>query len=529
MARLSNPVLVIADERMRPLREIADYEMDLAFGSDENDFEMTCRDGWEPPDHGWLWIDGTEFGGTVDSRSASTSRGSDRVVTVSGRTWHGVLAGMVVVPDAGQSHLSVSGPSQQVLRSLISRFGLGDVFSAPDSEGSGSVTYTFDRFTDLYTGIRKMLASSGLRLSVRRSGTTTVLGAVPVSDGAKRLDSDMADFTITRTYRRVNHLVCAGTGEDENRAVVHFYADAAGKVSKTQTLFGADEIAALYDYSNADEAKLEEDGRKKLEDMQSQGAVDMTSHDDIDVAVGDIIASRDNADGTVVSADVVKKVLKVSRGIASYSYEVGSAATTEPGGISGSAESNGGGGGHEYYAGKGLKLDGFTFSAEVGADDLDAVMKTADAASKQASDASSSAATALDNASKAASAASDAMDAAETAQNAADALKGKATQASDGLMSAADKAKLDGIADRANRYVLPVATPYALGGVKPDGSTVTVSEDGTLTAKAGEAMPSHPVGTIVRNTTGINPSRYGLAGTWEETASIDGFSWIRTR
>ena len=42
----------------------------------------------------------------------------------------------------------------------------------------------------------------------------------------------------------------------------------------------------------------------------------------------------------------------------------------------------------------------------------------------------------------------------------------EATDSSDGLMSANDKAKLDGIAANANNYTLPTATTAALGGIK---------------------------------------------------------------
>lgn len=42
----------------------------------------------------------------------------------------------------------------------------------------------------------------------------------------------------------------------------------------------------------------------------------------------------------------------------------------------------------------------------------------------------------------------------------------KATTDSDGLMSKEDKAKLDGIANNANNYVLPAATNESLGGIK---------------------------------------------------------------
>lgn len=57
-----------------------------------------------------------------------------------------------------------------------------------------------------------------------------------------------------------------------------------------------------------------------------------------------------------------------------------------------------------------------------------------------------------------------------------------ATTEADGLMSAADKSKLAGIADNANNYTLPVADANTLGGVKA-GTGVTIANDGTISAQ----------------------------------------------
>lgn len=64
-----------------------------------------------------------------------------------------------------------------------------------------------------------------------------------------------------------------------------------------------------------------------------------------------------------------------------------------------------------------------------------------------------------------------------------DALKAVATTDANGLMSAADKTKLDGIEDGANKYVLPTAGD-ALGGVK-NGGEIVVGGDGTMTIGEG--------------------------------------------
>lgn len=51
-----------------------------------------------------------------------------------------------------------------------------------------------------------------------------------------------------------------------------------------------------------------------------------------------------------------------------------------------------------------------------------------------------------------------------------------------GSMSAAHYTKLEGIAENANNYTLPVATDLVLGGVKVDNTSITVDPDGTLHA-----------------------------------------------
>lgn len=59
-----------------------------------------------------------------------------------------------------------------------------------------------------------------------------------------------------------------------------------------------------------------------------------------------------------------------------------------------------------------------------------------------------------------------------------------ATPTADGLMSKEDKLKLNDIDDDANHYVLPKATVSNLGGVKVDGTSITVDNDGTIHSAA---------------------------------------------
>lgn len=317
--------IVITDKDFKPLREIIDYSLEVAFGEDENEISFSADSSVMPENCGYVYIDGTEYGGTIDQIKASTPRSGDRTLIATGRSWHGVLAGKRLVPDSGESHLVVSGSVYEVLQSLIERIGLDDIFSAPSSE-SDSVSissYQFERFVDAYSGIRSMLSSNGLKLTIRVLAGKVLLGAKEIVDHGQKVDTDLIDFDITIISRRTNHLVCGGTGENENRTIVHFYADSEGNVSHNQSLFGIDEITSFYDYSNADESKLEEEGKKKLEELQGSGTVEVEVPDDIDIDIDDVVSANDNKTGITVSASITKKIVKVSNGIQSFEYEAG--------------------------------------------------------------------------------------------------------------------------------------------------------------------------------------------------------------
>lgn len=509
-------VIVVHEPGRGDVREVADFELDLAFGSDENSFELTCAADEAPSEGQMAYIDATEYGGVVDETAYEAGRDAAGAVTCKGRTWHGILAGKRLLPDSSSGYLSVSGKAGDVLASLIGRMGLSGLFFAASDDSQ--VAYTFERFCDGYSGLKALAKANGRKVAMRRRGGMVELSLPPVVDYANKVDSDLLDFTLTSVHRCVNHLVCAGTGELEDRAVVHFFADAAGNVSHTQTLFGVDEIAALYDYSNADEAKLEEEGRKKLKEMQTQGSVEVDAHDDIDVDVGDVISARDNAHGRTVTATVAKKVVKVSRGVATYAYEVGSETTTKTS-SSGRAESAGGG--HAYLAGKGLKLSDYTFSAEVDADALAEVRGAAEAARREAT-----------NAVQTWAGASMDVGAVQTLP-----AGGEATAALSGeglrktLSLGIPRGEKGERGERGEQGPAGEQGPQGAQGPKgdagPRGERGEQGPPGTASAVTVREMfeASHPVGTYIE-TTGYDPSEYG--GEWDRAPSVGPHTWLRT-
>lgn len=507
--------LICADENGVPFHAVSDCVLDCAWGSGENDFELTLYDGTVLPDRGLVYVDGTEVGGIVDHMKDELSDGVS-VVTYSGRSWHGMLAGKVLQPDSGQDYLKVSGPVNQVLSNLLARIGLSDVFKVRADSTKTIPTFRFDRYCTAYDGIRRMLAANDLKLMFQEVDGTIWMYAMPVVAHDDTVDSDLVDFSITKDYRRTNHMIGLGKGDLRNRLVVHYYADGSGKVSNIRTFDGRDEIAAVYDYSSAEKNELDKQTKKQLQDLQGAGAVDVTVHDGLSLDVGDRVAGRDHVTGLTVTAIVLKKIVKLSGGLLSVSYEVGDAASskTEYSNYTSSSSSSGStGGGVVLTAGRGLSISGGTINAEVASEDLDAVRQVAEAANRTASGFAAQIGKANQTA--------------EDARNVADAARSVADSAKSGMMTDDERSKLASVERGANAYTLPEASTDVLGGVRVDGSTI-VSVDGVISAHVGgvSGKAVFPVGYVVMNTTGIDPS-VDFGGTWRQLPSLGCFTFER--
>lgn len=329
------PVLIYTDAAHVDAGAIQTFEMDLAFGADEQDFEIAFP---SPTLSGGelLYIDGTEYGGVVDVITQSTETEN---VIYKGRTWHGMLAGKIVKPPANADYYTLSGDANTCIASLLTKVGLTDVLTARSASAGITVNYQFERFCNAYDGLLKMLASADAVLRIERHDGITELWAESRTTITDEADSDLMDFAITDSVRVPNHLVCAGEGELQERVVVDLYADSSGNVSQTQTLTGVDEIAVLYNYNNADATELIAEGTKELQSYQLGGGADLQVNNKGDWHVGDSIQVRDNRTGLVITSTINKKIVKVKDGVLSVDYEVGVASAQSYGGGA-SAETN---------------------------------------------------------------------------------------------------------------------------------------------------------------------------------------------
>lgn len=339
--------LIYMNEHLEDQGVLFDFEMDLAFGVDENNFECLipsaahcCQAGW------YLYAEGTEYGGIIDNIKV---RSETEEVIYGGRTWHGILESRVVMPltasdvamegvtikaeDSGgeslvDKYLVISGDANRCIGFMLSRLGLSDLFEAAETNAGVNIrNFQFDRFIDGYNGLVKMLSSVGMKLKIQYVSNKVVVSGVDQYDYAsdEEFDPSLVGIELKKKVNAVNHLVCLGSGELEKRTVIHLYADVQGNISQTQTQTGLQEYTAVYDYSVVEsEEELLQKGIEQLKSLWEPDEMVINLDDSSDYYdVGDRVGATDDITGLSGNATIKKKIIKLTANTTTISYEVG--------------------------------------------------------------------------------------------------------------------------------------------------------------------------------------------------------------
>ena len=364
------------------------FTLDLAYGADENDFRLEVSKGTRLPVNGLAYVDGTEWGGVIDGYGDDATGDVPKTV-YQGRTWHGILANSIVVPEG--DHYDVSGEAHSAIAALIARQGLGGIFAVPDDPSGFDLDYQAERFDSAWGVLLSALAASGARPRFERRLGKTYISA----EAMRNVDltgRGSVSYSAASNTRPVNHLVCAGEGDLSQRLVIHLYADANGNVSRSQTFFGADEVAALYDYSNATEDELVAEGTKHLKDLlAAANSVSLSQVENIDgLALGDSVSFETDT-GQVIAPVNKVQVNVTSTSTPRVTYGIGAVNAVSSSASSGGG-SGGGGGSGTYTQGPGITITGNVISADVTEEDLEEVDQKAASAYNLASNAGTEAA-----------------------------------------------------------------------------------------------------------------------------------------
>lgn len=302
---------------------LSNCKADIDIGTDNTfSVETSIKNSILEADSLW-YVEGTEYGGIVDSRKVDSAKAR---IYLYGRCFRGILASKVIEPPSGSDYKIVSGECNAVLSELITYLDLGDLFQASSEDSGFSVSdYQFYRYTDAYSGIMKMLKSVGAKLLLRYENGKVILRAVPIVDYSDEyeFDSGNVTFVIKQVSNIVNHVIGLGKGELSLRQVVHRYLDQDGNVSSTKYYTGSNEISTVYENANVE--SIDELIESVVEELESYNKADemQMKITDIDIDLGDIVAGRELITKITMTESITRKIIKIENGEKTINYEVG--------------------------------------------------------------------------------------------------------------------------------------------------------------------------------------------------------------
>lgn len=302
-----------------PCNENIDF--DVGEDNASNDFLLR---GIIPDSVGGIYVPGTEFGGLVGYMQ--TTNKSD-AVSNKGYTWRGLLTLGIISPPAGSSYKVVSGDANAILAELLGDY-MGGIFTIPEEPSGITITdYQFPLYCTLLTGISGMLEEYGAKLRIiaekpAHGGEVVITIDAVESATIETMYSQESPVSLTFTDNRlgINHLICLGGGELQERTRVDLYVQADGSIDTTQYYTGLDERTAVYDYSNAEsEANLVRYGKLRLKSIMTGKSLTI-DNSAVDGDVGDYVSAYYN--GASASVRITEKILTITGGTWKYESKI---------------------------------------------------------------------------------------------------------------------------------------------------------------------------------------------------------------
>ena len=327
----SKTALILAGKDGKEIKSLLNVGVDIDLNG-TRDFEVSVhRNAWDADFEygGLIFQPGTEIGGRIGRMYTDTALD---YIKVCGLTWRGMLNGKVIEPPSGQDYRIVSGELNSILKSLIEPEFDG-LFVVPSASTGVSVNnYQFERYTDMLSGIEKLLKSQGYKIQITYVEESRELGyvlieSVPIVDYSSEIELSQdsgLDFQLNDIRNGYNHMIVAGKGELADRNVIHLYAWPDGSIQKTQYYTGIEERCYVYENTSTETEEVEEKAREEFVQIMNRQEFGMnTSALNLDVNIGDIIGGRDYLTGVYMAKPVSNIIYTTDdQGNVSVEYQV---------------------------------------------------------------------------------------------------------------------------------------------------------------------------------------------------------------
>lgn len=313
---------VITDKLGREKGFLEHCGVNIVIG-DENNFEIKIQSTlYDADKHGkncrFFCLD-TEYGGLIRSSHPVTA---DNIVKLTGMTWRGLLNQRAINPNKN-SYIYLDGEANSVLKAYISRLGMREIFEVSDDDSGITLkNYQVPLQSMLMDAFDEALSAQNARLEIKyvrgeaNGKGYVLLKVVPVLDHSENIELNedgSVKLDILDYKNGVNHLICYGKGELEERQRVDLYAWPGGKIKKSPYYSGMDIIEEYYENNSVESLEeLEEEGIKKLEELMDYRQLKISVGSGRSLELGDIVGGRERITGVYMAAPVIRKDIDVT-------------------------------------------------------------------------------------------------------------------------------------------------------------------------------------------------------------------------
>lgn len=226
---------------------IQDFNLDIAYGKDENDFEIKTSENVLHQGDYW-YIPDSEYGGIVDEVEATTN---EYEITYRGRSFQGILEsynmleinafdGLAIDNDS----IIINGLPSQILSGIISQLDLPFTVEAQTED---VVTVTVDRNQGVYSFLRSAFEPSSYKIKIGSDFTISITGALDFTS-EDYFDTTQYAVKVKTSSKKPNHLIGVYKRDGENTIVKHLYFDEDGIVQPYYQLDSMHGLEPLHDY-----------------------------------------------------------------------------------------------------------------------------------------------------------------------------------------------------------------------------------------------------------------------------------------
>lgn len=321
-------MLILFDSNFKEIGQV-DIDLDIEFGTSTgsaNNFVMNTATIDDLNPYGF-YIPDSEIGGIFEYFDSNTEWNYKKLM---GWSWRGLMSKSIILPPSGSDYYTVSNTEANTCIATLLENVLGGFFEVSTEDSGLTIdSYQFPLYCNTLDGIEKMLEHFNYRLKIYAEKSAA---GQPVKVYVEAVASTTVDGTFNEDNRipmefiinnmGINHLICAGQGELQNRLKVDLYINQNGEVSTTQYYTGFQERIGFYDYGSAEsEQDLIDGGTDELLAQASSKTLSMKSPTDYSLNIGDKVHGV-FPDGTEITSPIVNCIYKIVGGLLTVEYKI---------------------------------------------------------------------------------------------------------------------------------------------------------------------------------------------------------------